>query len=61
MPKKTVDYSRAVVYRLIHNFITYYVGSTTNFRIRKSHHKSTSKNENMKCNMLMWWKVYTHT
>jgi GIY-YIG catalytic domain len=41
-----IDYSNAVVYRLIHNFITYYVGSTTNFRIRKSRHKSDCLNEN---------------
>jgi hypothetical protein len=42
MPRTTIDYSNAVVYRLIHNFTTYYVGSTTNFKSRKSKHKSDS-------------------
>lgn len=45
MPKTAIDYSKSCVYRLIYNNITYYVGSTTNMRQRKSAHKHNSKNE----------------
>ena len=44
MPRKTIDYSKALVYRIAYKDITYYVGSTTNFRNRKSQHKSNCKN-----------------
>jgi Zn ribbon nucleic-acid-binding protein len=46
MPKTAIDYSKSCVYRLIYNDITYYVGSTTNMRQRKSAHKKISLNEN---------------
>jgi GIY-YIG catalytic domain len=39
MPKTPIDYTKSVVYRLIYNDITYYVGSTTNMRQRRSRHK----------------------
>jgi hypothetical protein len=45
MTKTAIDYSKACVYRLIYNNITYYVGSTTNMRQRKSAHKHNSINE----------------
>ena len=45
MPKKAIDYSKAVVYRLTYNDITYYVGSTTNMAQRKSGHKYCSTTE----------------
>jgi hypothetical protein len=46
MPRIPIDYSKACVYRLVFNYITYYVGSTTNFRRRKCEHKNRCKNEN---------------
>ena len=46
MPKTPIDYSKACVYRLVHNHITYYVGSTTNMRLRKSQHKHNCNIEN---------------
>jgi GIY-YIG catalytic domain len=39
MPKTPIDYTKSCVYRLIYNDVTYYVGSTTNMRQRKSKHK----------------------
>lgn len=45
MPKTPIDYSKACVYRLIYNDITYYVGSTTNMRLRKSQHRIDSNYE----------------
>jgi hypothetical protein len=44
MPRKPIDYSKSLVYRIAYKDITYYVGSTTNFRNRKSNHKSDCKN-----------------
>jgi hypothetical protein len=46
MPKTVIDYTKSCVYRLIYNDITYYVGSTTNMRQRKTAHKNNSINEN---------------
>jgi GIY-YIG catalytic domain len=48
MTKTAIDYSKACVYRLIYNNITYYVGSTTNMRMRKSQHKTGCYNEKHK-------------
>lgn len=45
MPKKPIDYSKAMVYRLIYNYITYYVGSTTNMCKRKARHKYNTNGE----------------
>ena len=44
MPRKAIDYSKSLVYRIAYKDMTYYVGSTTNFRNRKSNHKSNCKN-----------------
>lgn len=46
MPIKPIDHTKSVVYRLVYNHITYYVGSTTNFTVRKNKHKSDCYNEN---------------
>ena len=48
MPKKPINYKKACVYRLIYNYITYYVGSTTNMRQRKSQHRRGCYNEKNK-------------
>ena len=48
MPKKPINYQKACVYRLIYNDITYYVGSTTNMRQRKSQHRRGCYNEKNK-------------
>ena len=48
MPKKPINYKKACVYRLIYNDITYYVGSTTNMRQRKSQHRRGCYNEKNK-------------
>ena len=44
MPRKAINYSKSLVYRIAYKDITYYVGSTTNFRKRKNQHKSDCKN-----------------
>jgi GIY-YIG catalytic domain len=44
MPRKPIDYSKSLVYRIAYKDITYYVGSTTNFRNRKNQHKNNCKN-----------------
>lgn len=48
MPKKTIDFSKTVIYKIQHKEIDdlLYVGSTTNFTQRKSEHKSNSTNSN---------------
>jgi hypothetical protein len=46
MPRIPIDYSKACVYRLVFNYITYYVGSTTNFRRRKCEYKRVCSDEN---------------
>lgn len=43
MPKKAIDYSKTIIYKLIckdENVTDFYVGSTTDFTRRKSSHKS---------------------
>ena len=45
MPRKPINYTKSCVYRLVHNFITYYVGSTTNICKRKAQHKYDCNNE----------------
>lgn len=42
----TRDYSKGLVYRLVYNHLTYYVGKTTNFTVRKNAHKSCCYNPN---------------
>jgi hypothetical protein len=51
MPKLQVDYSKGVIYKIISkdlNITDLYIGSTTDFRKRKHHHKSAVKNINNK-------------
>lgn len=44
MPKTPIDYTKSCIYRFIYNDITYYVGSTTNMKQRKSRHKYDTNN-----------------
>jgi len=58
MTKKIIDYSKTIIYKIVSNdlnIIETYVGSTTNFTKRKTHHKSNCNNINGK-----WYnlKVY---
>jgi len=51
MTKKPIDYSKSCIYKLCcrdTNITDCYVGSTTNFRSRKSQHKSKCNKENNK-------------
>lgn len=45
MPKKSIDYKKSLIYKLIYNNIPYYIGSTTDFIRRKYHHKNCCNNE----------------
>jgi hypothetical protein len=48
MPRKPIDYSKSMFYKLVCKDITIrdlYVGSTTDFKSRKSKHKSNCNNE----------------
>ena len=44
MPKKEIDYSKTVIYKIQHNSKKelIYIGSTTNFTKRKTHHRCSS-------------------
>jgi hypothetical protein len=59
MPRKPIDYSKSVFYKIVCKDLTIkdlYVGSTTNFKTRKSQHKSScNTNEDKHYNI----KVYT--
>src|SRR5689334_2203167 len=49
MPKKDIDYSKALIYKLVCNDLEIkecYVGSTTDFTNRKWDHKTRCTNEN---------------
>jgi hypothetical protein len=51
MPKKEINYQNSVIYKIISNDLTIkdlYVGSTTNFNIRKAHHKIVCNDPNNK-------------
>ena len=48
MPRTCKDYTKSVVYRIVQNHITLYIGSTTNFVKRKANHKSDCNNEKKK-------------
>lgn len=55
MPRKAIDYSKSLVYRIAYKDTTYYVGSTTNFRNRKNQHKSNCRNvKNKKYNIALY-------
>jgi hypothetical protein len=49
MPKKTIDYSKTIIYKLVHNEdydnANIYIGSTTDFVKRKYSHKISCNNE----------------
>jgi len=49
MPKVPIDYSKTVIYKLVHkedyDNANLYIGSTTNFTKRKCEHKSDCMNE----------------
>ena len=47
MPKKPIDYSKSIIYKLVSknpDIMDIYVGSTTNFTKRKNAHKSVCNN-----------------
>ncbi len=46
MPRKPIDYNKGLIYKLEKDGIAYYVGSTTNFTKRKSHHKDSCNHIN---------------
>jgi hypothetical protein len=51
MPRKAMNYSKTVIYKLVCNNLEItdiYVGSTTNFKVRKNNHKSDCNNEKQK-------------
>jgi hypothetical protein len=51
MPRKAIDYSKSIIYKIVCNDINItdcYVGSTTDLKSRKCHHKSTCNNSNDK-------------
>jgi hypothetical protein len=51
MPRKMIDYSNTVIYKIVSNDLNirdFYVGSTTEFTKRKCGHKSTCTNINSK-------------
>jgi hypothetical protein len=57
MPKREIDYSKTVIYKIVCNDLTVkdcYVGSTTDFRKRKTQHKHSCICSNEKNNL----KVY---
>lgn len=48
MPKKAIDYSNTVIYKIVCNDLNItdcYVGHTTDFRKRKAHHKCNAINK----------------
>ena len=52
MPKKAIDYSKTIIYKIVCNDLNItecYVGHTTNFINRKNLHKSDCTNNNSKC------------
>ena len=52
MPKKEIDYKKAMIYKICCNDLKVkdiYIGSTTEFTKRKTGHKSRCNNENNKC------------
>jgi hypothetical protein len=59
MPRRAVDYSKTIMYKIQHNDdeSLLYVGSTTNFNNRKSHHKCACINENDKKHNLKVYKM----
>jgi hypothetical protein len=63
MPKNPVDYSKTIIYQIkcLDEVDFIYVGHTTNFRSRKSGHKNSCNNPNVKdYNMLVYQKIREH-
>ena len=48
MPRKPIDYSKGLIYKIESNGTVYYIGSTTDFTRRKSQHKTNCNNTNNK-------------
>ena len=52
MPKTPIDYSKTIIYKLVHkedyDNVNVYVGSTTDFIKRKNQHKNSCINEKQK-------------
>ena len=48
MPRKPIDFSKALIYDIEKEGVIYYVGSTTNFLNRKNQHKTACNNEKNK-------------
>jgi hypothetical protein len=52
MPRTPIDYSKTIIYKLVHkddyDNVNIYVGSTTDFKKRKSDHKTVCCNEKSK-------------
>jgi hypothetical protein len=52
MPKTPIDYSKTIIYKLVHNEdydnANIYIGSTTDFVKRKNNHKNCCHNEKQK-------------
>ena len=60
MPKKNMDYSKTIIYKIVSNDLNIndvYVGHTTNFIKRKAHHKSHCNNINSKKHNLKVYKT----
>jgi hypothetical protein len=60
MPRKAVDYSKTIIYKIVCNDLTItdlYVGSTTDFIKRKSNHKSICNNLNARSHNLKIYKT----
>ena len=48
MPKKEIDYSKTIIYKIVCNDLNIkdcYIGSTTSFTKRKNRHKSNCNNK----------------
>ena len=59
MPITPIDCSNMIIYKIQHNDKPelLYIGSTTNFKMRKSTHKSTCNNENSKGYNILVYKM----
>ena len=56
MPKKPIDFSKTIIYKISKDD-DFYVGSTTDFATRKSHHKSACNNVNAKDYKLKLYQI----
>ena len=61
MPKKIIDYSKTIIYKLVCNDLNttdVYVGHTTNYVKRKASHKERCNNEKSK--KYNWYHYQPH-